>query len=141
MRVKYSALGAATALASAIAMGVVAVPAEADTPAKSIAAVSPSISPAAPYKHYPDGTPSNCAYENLCLSVWDYTKNQWKVYSLKTCNKYALSNFEGDGFFDNNQTKGTVATFYGGSGNVLRKSTAREQSSIGWSPVWSVRNC
>ncbi|MFE2929792.1 hypothetical protein [Streptomyces sp. NPDC059278] len=46
----------------------------------------------------------------------------WKVYSLKTRNKYALSDFEGDGFFDNNQT-------------------AREQSPIGWSPVWSVRDC
>ncbi|MFF3783622.1 hypothetical protein [Streptomyces sp. NPDC001933] len=141
MRVKYSALGAATALASAIAMGVVAAPAQADTSTNSIAAVSPSISPAAPYKYYADGTPSNCAHENLCLSVWDYTKGKWKVYSLRTCNKYALSNFEGDGFFDNNQTKGTVATFYGGSGNVLRKSIAREQSSIRWSPVWSVRNC
>ncbi|MGW1841375.1 hypothetical protein [Streptomyces sp. NPDC001966] len=141
MRVTFSALGAATALASAIALGVVAAPAQADTSTNSIAAVSPSISPAAPYKYYPDGTPSQCAYENLCLSVWDYTKNQWKVFSLKTCNKYALSNFEGDGFFDNNQTKGTVSTFYGSSGNVLRKSTAREQSPIGWSPVWSVRNC
>ncbi|MER5497034.1 MULTISPECIES: hypothetical protein [unclassified Streptomyces] len=104
-------------------------------------AAAPTVSPSAPYIHAKEGLIS-CPGGSLCTSTWDPTAGSWKIYKLDKCAKYALSNWEGDGAYRNNQTGGVVSKFYDQNGNVL-KSVPSDNTphAYKWSPVWSIRNC
>jgi hypothetical protein len=52
-----------------------------------------------------------------------------------------LPNLVGRGPLYNNQTRGTVATFYGRNGQYLFSSRAPEKRTVNWTPVWFVRAC
>ncbi|MEV5463667.1 hypothetical protein AB0L17_37035 [Streptomyces cellulosae] len=61
---------------------------------------------------------------------------------MYNCNRYYVYYWNGDGYFWNNQTSGTVARFYDQNGSTLRTDTAPTgQTSINWNPVYSIRNC
>ncbi|MCZ7412933.1 MULTISPECIES: hypothetical protein [unclassified Streptomyces] len=111
-----------------------------------VAATSPSISPAAKRIRYVTDGSYSCSYGTLCLRVWDPTRGKYKVFDLYYCNTYHLSYWgsggDGGGFY-NNQTTGTVATFYNSTGGVYHSSTAYSvaPSWFSWDPVWTVKNC
>jgi hypothetical protein len=124
-------------------------PAEADGGFGSMAV--PTINPTVAVTYANPGGQYNCEYGTMCAWSWDTSRNQWKIFHLYNCHKYALSNWtsEADAGFVNNQTAGTVARFYGqnGSTEVVPASTAFDDRSVydgnfgGWDPVWFIRNC
>ncbi|GAA4064981.1 hypothetical protein GCM10022233_44360 [Streptomyces shaanxiensis] len=109
----------------------------------SIAAVSPGISPAANFIHVAAGGTFDCTSGSLCAAVWDPTTSDWKIYYLYTCARYSLSNWNGTGYYFDEQTGGVTSYFYGQSGNVLRsfKPDGGIRHEVDWTPVWSIRNC
>lgn len=104
----------------------------------------PTISPSVAVSYANPGQQYGCEYGTMCAWAWDTSQNKWKIFHLYNCRTYALSNWVGDGGWDNNQTTGTVARFYGsnGSSEVLPASTAFERRHpISWNPVYYIRNC
>jgi hypothetical protein len=122
-------------------------PAEADGGVGALAV--PTISPTVTVSYANPGGEYTCEYATLCAWAWDTSRDKWKIFHLYNCHKYALSNWVGSGGFNNNQTRGTVARFYGqnGSTQVVPASTAPDIRSVyrgnfdGWNPVWFIRNC
>jgi hypothetical protein len=58
------------------------------------------------------------------------------------CERIWLSNWTGTGSVFNNQTPGTVATFYDQNGRVLFRSTAKQLiQTVDWNPIWSFQVC
>jgi hypothetical protein len=122
-------------------------PAEADGGAGTLAV--PTISPTVAVSYADPGGEYNCEYGTLCAWAWDTSQNKWKIFHLYICRTYSLSNWIGSGGFNNNQTAGTIARFYGqnGSTQVVPASTAPDVRSVnrgnfpGWDPVWFIRNC
>ncbi|WJK42887.1 hypothetical protein O7608_11130 [Solwaraspora sp. WMMA2056] len=87
--------------------------APADTGASSLAAASPTISPAAArVRYFAPGSTASCPSGNLCLAVWNSPGSNWKVFDLYYCHRYALSNWYGQGHWVNNQTGGATAYAY-----------------------------
>ncbi|WP_020139761.1 hypothetical protein [Streptomyces sp. 351MFTsu5.1] len=53
-----------------------------------------------------------------------------------------MSYRDGGGYCINNQTSGTVSSFYGSGGNTLRTDASpTSQTYADWTPVHSLRNC
>lgn len=77
----------------------------------------------------------SCAYGHLCMVVRGVT------FDYYTCGLWFVSNWTGTGPYNNNQTPGTVARFYGQGGNLLWTSTAPDSGTANWDPVWSLRPC
>lgn len=105
-------------------------------------ATSPYTSPGSTAGHVNPGQTYTCAVGNLCELAWDPTTGNWELFRMYYCNRYSLYYWNDGGYFWNNQTSGTVARFYGSSGNLLKSDTAPTgQTYIDWSPVYSIRNC
>ncbi|MFG2985655.1 hypothetical protein ACGFYQ_31105 [Streptomyces sp. NPDC048258] len=114
-----------------------------DTGPRAVAAASPSVSPYAPSKHYPGGTTGvPCPTGSFCTAVWDYSSGDWEVFTFDPCARYSVSNWDGVGYYANNQTGDrATATLYGQAGNKLKDVQVGVGGSYDWSPVWSIRNC
>lgn len=106
-----------------------------------VAAASPGISPWAKSIHLPSGTDYTCSGGNFCAEVWDPSTGSWEIFFLYYCNRYYVSNWYNWGDWVNNQTTGTVARVYGGSGQLLWSHTAKGWGAADWTPVYSIRNC
>lgn len=79
----------------------------------------------------------NCAYESVCGQGAN-----GHSFSFAKCNQVEqLPGLVGSGPLNNNQTPGTRADFYDHDGNLLFSSTAPEQRTVDWTPVWYVRAC
>lgn len=105
-------------------------------------ATSPYTSPASTAGHVNPGQTYTCEYLNLCELVWDPTTGNWELFKQDPCNRYYVSYWDGGGYFVNNQTSGTVSSFYGSSGNTLWTDTSpTSQTYADWTPVYSLRNC
>ncbi|CAM5611351.1 hypothetical protein GCM10010329_17890 [Streptomyces spiroverticillatus] len=76
-----------------------------------------------------------CRYGYLCMEV------RGTVFNYYKCQTWTVSNWYGTGPWINNQTPGTVARFYGKSGNQLWTSTAYSDGTADWAPVYSLRPC
>ncbi|MET9800473.1 hypothetical protein [Streptomyces sp. NPDC006368] len=112
--------------------------------ARSAAAVSPGISPAANQVLYLNpGVSLNCTPGNLCNAVWDPTRSQWKVFFLYSCATYTVYNWLGTGAYYNNQTGNPVSYYYGQNRNVLWSSTpdGGARHIVDFDPVYYVKNC
>ncbi|MEU9246521.1 hypothetical protein [Streptomyces shenzhenensis] len=109
--------------------------------AQTVAAVSPTISPATDVSYRADDQTFTCGAGNLCLEVWDQTVSKWKIFYLYNCNRYYLSNWYGDGYYLNKQTGSVTSYLYDANGNVLRAFSPPQVGTQNWDPVWSVRNC
>ncbi|GAA1385315.1 hypothetical protein GCM10009639_07840 [Kitasatospora putterlickiae] len=118
-------------------------PLQAQAQAAAIAAVSPTISPAAPFDHVPADSDYRCDPGNLCTLVWDPTAGDYKIFFLSGCARYSLSGWFGQGFYADNQTGGVRSYFYGANGAVLKSFTpdGGANHTQDWTPVWSIRNC
>jgi hypothetical protein len=81
------------------------------------------------------GIKLTCRYGYLCMEV------RGTVFNYYTCKTWTVSNWYGTGPWINNQTPGTVARFYGKSGNELWSSTAYSSGTADWAPVYSLRPC
>jgi hypothetical protein len=103
-------------------------------------ATSPYTSPASTAGHVNPGATYTCAAGNLCSLAWDPTTGNWEVFRMYYCNLYALSYWNGGGYFWNNQTSGTVARF-NGSSSTPTDTAPTGQTYIDWTPVYSIRNC
>lgn len=124
-------------------------PDKTDRDAESLAV--PTISPSVAVSYADPGGQYTCEYATLCAWAWDTSRDKWKIFHLYNCHKYALSNWTSQHVtgFNNNQTTGTVARFYGqnGSTQVEPASTAYELRHEnrggfgGWGPVWYIKNC
>ncbi|MEU9861053.1 hypothetical protein AB0D99_09260 [Streptomyces sp. NPDC047971] len=109
--------------------------------ARTVAAVSPTVSPWADYVHTSSGNPVQCASGNLCTGVWDPVVGKYKVFFLYRCHQYSLSYWNGVGQVVNNQV-GAAAFFYGQNGQVLDVVLPEPTPfTYDWTPVWSIRNC
>ncbi|WP_406172855.1 hypothetical protein [Streptomyces sp. NBC_00996] len=77
----------------------------------------------------------NCAYGHLCMTV------RGTNFDFYKCQTWTVSNWTGDGPFNNNQTPGTVAKFYNQDGSVRWTSTAYQSGTSTWDPIYSLRPC
>ncbi|AWZ16031.1 hypothetical protein [Streptomyces sp. ICC1] len=165
MRVKRSILGTAGVCAMLCAAAFTTAPAQAAAPSEqstaaarvvltapaapaaadrsaALAAASPGISPYAPSGHVPPGGGYGCASGNLCTLVWDPTSSDWKIFYLDACHRYSVSNWNGGGFYFDNQTGGVWSFFYGsGGGELKRFQPGGGQLAYDWTPVYAVKNC
>ncbi|MEU9331214.1 hypothetical protein AB0D91_47230 [Streptomyces canus] len=58
------------------------------------------------------------------------------------CNRYYLSDWNGEGDYVNNQTGNVTSYFYGQSGNVMTSfQPGGEPVPSKGDPLWSIRNC
>ncbi|MEU0412213.1 hypothetical protein ABZ307_30930 [Streptomyces griseorubiginosus] len=157
---RRSLLGLLGALMLALAAAFAAAPAQAAAPpdrdlghtvilpkpaggvsTRSVAAV-PGISPSTNVSYGVPGQSITCPSGNLCAGAWDTSRNQWKIFYLYSCKRYALTNWLDWGWFDNAQTGGAIGYFYGQNGNVLRTVyPGGGIQSYYWDAVWSIRNC
>ena len=79
----------------------------------------------------------NCAYGSVCGQGANGAS-----FSYRKCGtRYQLPGLTGNGPLNNNQTRGTVAKFYGKSGNLLFTSTAPATGTVNWTPVWYAVAC
>ncbi|MFB6888502.1 hypothetical protein ACFCX4_04200 [Kitasatospora sp. NPDC056327] len=108
-----------------------------------LAAVSPTVSPAARFGHVPADSDYQCAQGNLCALVWDPTAGDYKIFYLYNCARYSLSGWNGQGFYADNQTGGVRSYFYGSNGGVLKSFTpdGGANHTQDWTPVYAIRNC
>lgn len=119
-----------------------AAPAAADRSASLVAAASPGISPWAPSNHIPGNGTYSCASGNLCTLVWDPTTSDWKVFYLNACHRYSVYNWNGNGWYNDNQTGGVWSFLYGSNGAELtRFQPGGGQKGVDWTPVYSIKNC
>lgn len=110
--------------------------------AKAAAAASPTTSPAVRTEHGPPGSTYVCDAGTLCTNVWDPTTNDWKTFFFYNCNRYYLSDWNGEGDYVDDQTGNVRSYFYDQSGNVLTSfQPGGEPVPYNWDPVWSIRNC
>jgi hypothetical protein len=78
----------------------------------------------------------DCRYGYLC--TWHGQVRQ----DFYRCQRIWLTNWTGTGMFINQQTPGTVTTFYDRNGKVLSRSVAQHWiRSIDWNPIWSFQVC
>lgn len=76
-----------------------------------------------------------CRYGHLCIDV------RGTNFDFYKCQTWTVSNWYGDGTFENNQTRGTVAKFYNKDGSVRWTSTAYQKGTATWDPIYSLRPC
>ncbi|MCZ0979703.1 hypothetical protein O1L60_13350 [Streptomyces diastatochromogenes] len=77
----------------------------------------------------------SCSYGHLCIQ--DGNGSTWDYYYCGYYDFYGV----GDGYFNNNQSAGTVARFYNQDGSLRWTSTAPQSGTASWSPVWHIRPC
>lgn len=80
-------------------------------------------------------TAISCSYGHLCIQ--DGTGKRYDYYY---CGYYSFDGI-GDGYFNNNQTSGTVAKFYNSDGSLRWTSTAPQSGTASWTPVYYIRPC
>lgn len=85
----------------------------------------------------PAATPPSCQYGHLCV----YNPSDNTVYDYYKCGTYPTNYLYGAGTFTNNETTGTVAKFYGSSGNLIFSSRAFQQGNINLIPVYKIIPC
>lgn len=90
-------------------------------------ATDPNCTPGADFLHF-------CAYR-----LTNFRGDQIDMFA---CRRYTMP-WVGDGSWDNNQSSGTRARFYGSSGNLLYTTPAPHSLNLSydWTPVFSVVNC
>ena len=76
-----------------------------------------------------------CGYGHLCITV------RGTNFDFYKCQKWNVSNWYGDGTFENNQTPGTVARFYNQDGSERWHSVAYQKGTATWDPIYSLRPC
>lgn len=111
-----------------------------------VAAVSPSVSPAAERTTWVTGGVQNydCPSGRLCVDVWDPTRDTYKVFQFYRCQTHSLSAFYSTAYpeFENNQTSGTVTRFLNSSWNTAVSSTAKHgPRHINWDPIYYIDVC
>jgi hypothetical protein len=81
-----------------------------------------------------------CLAGHLCTFHQDSAHNGY-YDSYYYCQRVYLSDWVGSGEVMNNQSTGTVTTFYGQSGNVVSTSKAFQDVNLDWDPIWSFQVC
>ncbi|MFI6003255.1 hypothetical protein ACIA98_23050 [Streptomyces sp. NPDC051366] len=111
-------------------------------PASLAAASSPGISPGVRTSHVPASGSYGCDSGNLCTLVWDPTTSDWKIFYLYNCNRYSVYNWNGNGWYFDNQTGNPTSYLYNQGGGIVKSFTpGGGQQGQDWTPVYSVRNC
>jgi hypothetical protein len=111
----------------------------------SILAATPTISPGTAFEDVAPGQIYTCALGTLCTGVWNPNLNKWRVFKLVTCTTYAVFNWNGSGFYWDNQTGNPATMVFGQNGAQLNPPGSifpgGGQLGIDWNPVFSIRNC
>lgn len=112
----------------------------------SILAVPPSITPNTPTERIPVNGTYSCDVGNFCAIVKDPTTGGWTVFKMFNCTTYHMHNWNGAGFYYNNQTGANTTTlFYNQRFEVIRTivrgTGAPKQVPVDWTPVWHIKNC
>jgi hypothetical protein len=81
-----------------------------------------------------------CLADHLCTFHLDSSHTGY-YDSYYYCQRVYLTDWVGSGEVMNNQSTGTVTTFYGQSGNVVSTSKAFQQIDIDWDSIWSFQVC
>ncbi|MFF7969515.1 hypothetical protein ACFZC3_29735 [Streptomyces sp. NPDC007903] len=77
----------------------------------------------------------SCSAGHLCIQ-----DGNGKRYDYYYCGYYDFYGV-GDGYFNNNQSTGTVARFYNENGTERWSSRAPQSGTASWTPVWHIRPC
>jgi hypothetical protein len=77
----------------------------------------------------------SCRHGHLCIV--DGRGKRWDYYR---CGTYEFRGI-GNGRFNNNQTRGTVARFYNRNGSLRWTNRAKDTGTANWTPVWKIRPC
>ncbi len=132
---------------SLIAGGLVAIALAGGLATSSAAATSTAAAPTAPAHAASSPPPGSrqfgrtyCLADHLCTFHLDSSNNGY-YNSYYDCQRIYLTDWHGSGEIMNNQSSGTVTTFYGESGNVLSTSKAYQEVGMDWDPVWSFQVC
>jgi hypothetical protein len=102
---------------------------------------APTISPSVTTEHVPAGGVASCSVGTLCTAVWDPTVNQFKIFHLFNCTTYTVSNWLGEGSFNDSQTGNPTSVFFGQSHNTLLSFTPGTVEDFNWDPVFFIKNC
>lgn len=81
-----------------------------------------------------------CLANHLCTFHLDSSHTGY-YDSYYYCQRIYLTDWVGSGEIMNNQSTGTVTTFYGQSGNVISTSKAYQEVGIDWDLIWSFQVC
>lgn len=115
----------------------------ATTSAAAPATAAPSVQ-AHPASSPPPGSKqfgrTYCLADHLCTFHLDSSHTGY-YDSYYYCQRVYLTDWVGSGEVMNNQSPGTVTTFYGQSGNVVSTSKAFQQINIDWDSIWSFQVC
>jgi hypothetical protein len=107
-----------------------------------VAATSPTISPAVHTRHAKPGSIGSCSPGYLCAGVWDPTTLDWKIFDMYACNTYALSYWQGNGAYFDNQTNNVVSYFYDQSHRVRNSFTPDAKNHpYNWDSIWYIKTC
>lgn len=107
---------------------------------QSVAATSPTISPRVRTTHESDRF--RCARGVLCAGVWDPRTSDWQVFHISVCATYSLYNWEGEGFYYDNQTGNVVSYFYGKDWQVIARIVPDSTTHrFNWDPIWYINSC
>ncbi|MFE6845302.1 hypothetical protein [Streptomyces sp. NPDC057686] len=138
-----SAEAAAPSEQGASARVLVAPAAPADARSAPLAAASsPGISPGVTTSHVAPSGSYTCNSGYLCTLVWDPTTSDWKMFHLYTCNRYSVYNWDGNGWYFDNQTGNPTSYLYNQGGGVVKSfRPGGGQQGQDWTPIYSIRNC
>lgn len=89
------------------------------------------------------GTGSQANTAAKCASGWLCTYHNGVARNYYHCTTVYLSNWTGPGYIVNNQTPGTVSTFYRADGSTYIRDVAPDLADreVNWDPIWSFRVC
>jgi hypothetical protein len=130
---------------SLLAGGLIAIALAGGLATSSVAATSTtSASPATAASGPPPGSKqfgrTYCLADHLCTFHLDSSHTGY-YNSYYYCERVYLTDWVGSGEVMNNQSTGTVTTFYGKSGNVVSTSKAFQDVGIDWDSIWSFQVC
>jgi hypothetical protein len=81
-----------------------------------------------------------CLAGHLCTFHTDSAHTGY-YNSYYYCDRVYLSDWVGSGEIMNNQSSGTVTTFYNEAGKVVTTSKAYQEKGIDWDSIWSFQVC
>ncbi|GID94000.1 hypothetical protein ACFQFC_11930 [Amorphoplanes digitatis] len=117
-------------------------PAPAGAPAQALAAVSPTTIPSVTTSLVTPNAAWSCSLGTFCALAWDPTKSKWKKFNFTICTDYALSNWNGTGYFLDNQTGGVTTYFLDDYYVVWEKIKPDNIKYVyNWDPIWYIENC
>lgn len=111
-----------------------------------IAAVAPETSPGVTSHPIPPGGTYTCSAGYFCPIVWNPVDGKWKIFFMYYCRIQSLYNWEGLGYWYNNQIPpvnpvGIFDQNWGWVSAPVVENPRRQRQMDSWSPAWYIDVC